>query len=366
VNDRREDVPDVTALVASVVHEIRGALQTITSLSELLERDPDRDDRVAAAARLRRAALRARRFAQDLIDVARPLSIEWSDCDIRELLLDAVDACPPSENESVALTLDLPPELPPLRADPLRALQILSNLVTNARDSTARKGGSGSIILRVRIVADTCVIDVEDDGIGVPDALLPRLFTPFASGHRNGTGLGLWISRRLAEAMGGALRHEARPAGGAVFTLGLPVGRTDAPAPTRVESPQRRTLDVMIIDDDVELLETYAAVLEHAGHRVRAFTRGRDALATLKKVVPDVIVCDVRLPDIDGPDVLRAIRETHPAVESRLIFATGDAGTGSLAALIPPGPHQLLEKPFELEALEAAIARAAARTRDSG
>ncbi len=358
IPEHDEPTIPVNALVGSVVHEIRGALQTITSLSELLERDPDRDDRLAAASRIHRAASRARRFAQDLLDVARPLVIELRNINVREVILDAIDAAPPPEGDSVALNLEVPTESPRAFADPLRLLQILTNLITNARESTSRSTGPRTIALRVVDKGANVEIEVEDDGEGVPPEIERSLFMPFATGKPGGTGLGLWLSNRLATAMGAKLIHERPTNGGARFRLSLlPVELAEGAA-SRAQTESSRTLDILIIDDDVELLETYTVVLEHSGHRVRGVTRGRDALKCLEAVIPDAIICDVRLPDLQGPEFLAEVLVRYPNLASRIIFATGDAGSGTSAASIPKGAHQLLEKPFELEALERAIAHA--------
>jgi two-component system NtrC family sensor kinase len=216
--------------------------------------------------------------------------------------------------------------------------------------------------------ATPCVaLRVRDNGPGVPPAARTRLFEPFFTTKPEGlgTGLGLSVSRSLAQEHGGELVLE--PDGeesGASFLLTLPL----APPAAEAAPPQgsagagaARELRVLVVDDEVEIADLLRTFLEEAGHEVATAESGLVALELLGMAQFDAIVSDLRMPDMDGAELWRHVRERHPALAERMLFVTGDTLSASAQAFLDRSGCERLDKPFGKDALLAHLAAAMKR-----
>lgn len=363
-------------LVAAVAHDLGGPLQTVVTLAEVLERDPDRSDREEAASRILRAALRCRLLVQDLLSYSRPQSPRPDPLRVEDAIMEALELDPFAGVGEIQVNLDHTRSIPGVRADRHRLTQVFVNLISNARQATIDlQGSSRAVRVRLAVLSgDDSRLDVpverqvvqvaiEDDGPGIPPDLRERIFEPFVSTKPAGvgTGLGLSICRELLAAIGGALYLDPSYSSGARFVVELPAALApivaadpEPPARAPTTPPGRR---VLLIDDDRDVLETYEVILAMEGHQIRSCYRGRDALAALEQDDFDVIVCDVRLPDIPGPELQQILAETRPDLASRVIFATGDVLSESSQAFLAETPNPVLYKPFRIEDLLRAMDR---------
>jgi len=254
-------------------------------------------------------------------------------------------------------------EVGPADADPSRLVQVFTNLVRNAFESLG-EGAGGRVpilILGLRPIGDDQVAaEVIDNGPGIAPDMRERIFEPFFTTKRYGTGagLGLAISRSLVQALGGSLEVRCEPAATA-FTVTLPRWRRSAQVAVTAR-PTTGRLRVMVIDDEISIGRTIDSIFEDQ-HDVVVTTSARDALAQLEQGLTfDVILCDVVMPGASGVDFYEQLRTVRPELCERVVFMTGatlgsDQGR-SLAAL----PNAVLEKPFDLDRLEAMLAAATA------
>jgi two-component system NtrC family sensor kinase len=348
----------------------------VVNLAEVLERDPDRRDREEAASRILRAALRCRLLVQDLLSYSRPQPARPDPLRVEDAIIEAMELDPFSGVGEIQVSLDHSQAIPGVRADRHRLTQVLVNLISNARQATIDAPGSSRAV-RIRLAvlngqesrldlpAERRVVQVavEDDGPGIPDDLRDRIFDPFVSTKPAGvgTGLGLSICRELLAAMEGTLYLDGSYPGGARFVVELPaaaapvVAAESRPPTSAPAAPEGRR--VLLIDDDRDVLETYEVILAMEGHHVRSCHRGRDALAALEQDDFDVILCDLRLPDIPGPELLAILEGIRPELASRVIFATGDVMSDSSQAFLAETPNPVLYKPFRIEDLLRAMER---------
>jgi PAS domain S-box-containing protein len=267
-----------------------------------------------------------------------------------------------------------PDTSPKLIADPTRLRQILLNLLGNAVKFT----NQGTIELRLRTLADGSALRIEaaDTGPGISAEQRHRLFQDFdrlgieATGEIEGAGLGLALSAWLATLMGGRLGHDDNPAGGSVFWLELPLDTVavspsldmapgfDAPERQTVLAPDR-ILHVLVVDDVLMNRDIAGSFLRAAGHQAICVEGGAEAVAAAASTDFDVVLMDVRMPEMDGLEATRRIRALEGARGRVPIVAlTAQAFTDQIAECRKAGMDSHLAKPFDPETLLAAVVQA--------
>jgi CheY-like chemotaxis protein/two-component sensor histidine kinase len=271
----------------------------------------------------------------DLLDVSRiarghvELRRKW--VDVVSIVGAAVDVARPLlEHKGHALALDLPREPLNLGADPVRLTQILSNLLTNAAKYTDR---GGSIRVSARREGDHVTISVRDNGIGIPPAMVPRLFQLFAQAEtalnrsEGGLGVGLALVKGFVQLHGGTVEARSEgPGTGSEFIVRLPVGsepREERSAPGHAGASTSKRLRVLVADDNVDAAETCAMLLRLWDHEVEVAHTGRDALARAESFQPQVALIDIGMPQLNGYQVAEAIRAQPWGRRTRLVAVTG-------------------------------------------
>jgi two-component system nitrogen regulation sensor histidine kinase GlnL len=224
---------DFEALAAGLAHEIKNPLAGLQGSAELLAREAEGPAREYAAV-IAREAKRVDGLVRELLDLARPAALQTGPVDVHDVVGDVLvlaKGIPGADR--VAFVERYDPSLPPVLGDEEKLTQVVLNLVRNALDALANRPDpvitfeTGVASLRVRSASGRtrplARISIRDNGPGIPEAMLHRLFTPFATSKPNGTGLGLAISRRIVDAHGGRIEVKNRPGGGAEATLYLPL-----------------------------------------------------------------------------------------------------------------------------------------------
>ena len=354
--------------LAMLGHELRNPLSAIANAARLLER-VDRDDPAArqALAVINRQAAHQGRLLDDLLDVARVLTgkiplvrapLDLADCVGRAL--GALTAA--GKTARHAIETELRPAW--VNGDAARLEQIVANLVGNALKFTA---AGGTIRISTARTVDGAVIRVQDSGVGIAPALLPRIFDLFAQGEQDparpagGLGIGLTLVRRLAELHGGTAEAESAGEGrGAAFTIRLPAIEQPVPATTaRVEPTRAQARRVLVVEDNNDVREMLEAVLATEGHEVGSAADGGAALEAAARLRPDVAIVDIGLPGTDGYQVARALRAQH-GPRLRLIALTGYGLAEDRKRSSESGFEAHLVKPVDLVRLAALVGGAAA------
>ncbi|HEU4383388.1 MAG TPA: ATP-binding protein [Anaeromyxobacteraceae bacterium] len=229
----REHALDFEALAAGLAHEIKNPLAGLQGSAELLAREAEGSSRAYALV-IAREAKRVDGLVRELLDLARPAALQTGPVNVHSVLGDVLLlARGLPGGEKVAYTQRFDPSLPPVLGDGEKLTQVLLNLVRNAIDAV-RESGDPEVVfetavapLRLRAASGRtrplARVSVLDNGPGIAEAMLPRLFTPFATSKPHGTGLGLAVSRRIVEAHGGRIEVKNRPGRGAEASLFLPL-----------------------------------------------------------------------------------------------------------------------------------------------
>ena len=355
--------------LATLSHELRTPLTPVLLTVSLMESNPDlpadlRED----VALIRRNVELESRLISDLLDLTRiergKLQLDAADVDLHLIVRSAIDIC--QREASAKLNVELRATRHTVRGDGTRLQQIFWNLINNAQKFTKPEG---TITVRSYDAPGGSIrVEVADTGAGIDAAVLPRLFNAFEQGEvravrqQAGLGLGLTISRRLAEAHGGTITAASAGRGrGATFTVELPVvARFEPDVPrTRTTSAERSTppLAVLLVEDHEATLAVMTKLLRGLGHRVTGVSTVASATAAANQDRFDVIISDLGLPDGSGLDVMRQLREQYAG---RAIALTGYGMESDVVASRDAGFTEHLTKPVDLGALQAAIHRVAA------
>jgi PAS domain S-box-containing protein len=350
--------------LAMLGHELRNPLAAISNAQYVLERQPNPDPLVL---RLRevigRQTRHLSRLVDDLLDVARvtqgKVEIRKEPVELAQIVTRAVEASQTViDDRRLTLALTLPPGPVPLEADATRLEQVIVNLLSNAAKYTD-PGGHVALDVEVSGGPDdgpvparpTAVIRVRDTGIGIAADVLPHVFDLFVQSDRaldrsqGGLGIGLTLVKSLVQMHDGSVEaHSGGPGQGSEFVVRLPVLRSsefrvpssgggtpvlggfDSELSTRnLELPAQHR-KVLVVDDNEDAAETVAELVELWGHTVQVAHNGRQALEVMQTYHPDVVLCDIGMPGMDGYEVAQRVRAAPPP---------GENGT-------EPGPRPLL------------------------
>jgi CheY-like chemotaxis protein len=283
-----------------------------------------------------------------------------------ELLQEVMDMVSMRAGQSgIALRLDCAGTPPTARVDGTKLRQVLLNLMSNAVKFTPQ----GEITLRVRgerqeADAWKLAFAVIDNGIGIAAADQERIFEPFiqaeGEGAKEGTGLGLTISREFVRLLGGRLTLQSAPGQGSVFSFSIPVQAAGLPPPAlggevAALAPEQRGKRILVVDDNADGCALLVNLLAPLGFLVEAVSDGAGALAAITLWQPELILMDWRMPGLDGLEVTRLVRSRPGLVQPRIVMLTASAFEEEKQAALAAGADEFLRKPVEQEKLYIAL-----------
>ena len=355
---RTERMACLGATLAGVAHELNNPLAAILGFTQLLlKKETDEESRLALET-IDHEAARAGRIVRDLLTLARKPDAERRG---RINLNDVVGYIVGTrryalETHGIACIATLDPTLPVVVGDRAQLEQVVLNLLNNAEQAIRSSGGhAGMVSIRTRGEGAAVVLEVEDDGPGIPDETRDRIWEPFwtTKALGAGTGLGLTVVRDIVATHGGEISMtrpaEARERAGARFIVRLPAlcHRTGAVAEPRETAS--RALDVLVVDADFQSAGFLTAFLSSRGHAALAAQSVEYALRLAEHLTFDAVICDSSL--AAGTAVLGALRSAAGCADARFIVAAGDAAsTARLPFPLPPAT-ELVMRPYDLEEL---------------
>ncbi|WP_339915036.1 ATP-binding protein [uncultured Brevundimonas sp.] len=366
--------------LAVVSHEIRTPMNAVISAANLLRRTRLNGRQREHVTMLADAGDVLMGLLNDVLDFSKieagKMQLEMSEMDVRERLnLLGRLWEPRAAANGVQLKVVVAPEVPAcVLADPLRVQQILFNLLSNAVKFT----GEGEILVSADWNAGTqsLSIRVRDSGCGIPAERLAEVFNSFEQADAGttrrfgGTGLGLTISRRLIELMGGRLTVESVEGEGSVFTMTLPVQPVTQTVPaSRPVTPDVGSLvgrSILAVDDHEVNRRILKLLLEPHGCRLTLAENGAEAVEIAAVEPFDAILMDMQMPVMDGLEASRHLRLGGANMDTPVIALTANALETHRDAWEAAGVHTFLTKPIDPEALATALARACADGRRDG
>jgi two-component system NtrC family sensor kinase len=350
-------------LVSGVAHELNNPLAAILLFAEDLlanERPPEEREALGIIAE---QARRSRAIVRDLLSFVGNRDVTRAPIAIETLLVEIARALEPRVSAlSIELHVEVPHHNDVIVVDGAGIEQIITNLVVNAGQAT---GPGGNVWVRARPDGDDYLFEVVDDGPGLDKDALPRIFEPFFTtkpmGH--GTGLGLSVSLGIAEQHGGTIiaeNRDPREGSGARVVLRVPRGAPAVPvAPPVSDRPQsgnpvdRRR--VLIVDDEATIRHALSRFYTRRGWAASESENGAQALHRLVDAaeVFDLIISDVKMPELSGIELHAALEALRPDILGRLVFCTGEMQSEAVADFFARTGCRVLLKPFDLKTLAA-------------
>ena len=371
IADRRKD-----EFLAMLAHELRNPLAPISAAADLLKLGNIDEDGIRLTSEIiSRQVRHLTRLVDDLIDVSRVsrgiVELEMVPVEIHTVVMDAVEQVNPLILRlGHRFVLDLAPETVQVSGDAKRLVQVMTNLLANAAKYTPE---GGNIRLALRVENNKIKLTVYDDGVGLGDDLIHHIFDLFVQAERTpdrsagGLGMGLTLVKSLVELHGGEVGcFSAGPGCGSSFTVTLPLLVTREivlpviPAtgpPINAEKP----LFIMIVDDNVDVTVMIKMVLESRGHRVIVEHSSRIAIERARIETPDICLLDIGLPEIDGNELARRLRNQKETAATCLIALTGYGQEQDRITSLAAGFNEHMVKPVDMDSLEVLMHRFATR-----
>jgi two-component system NtrC family sensor kinase len=351
--------------VSGVAHELNNPLATILSWAERLsERALDETSKRGVEVILGEAE-RAARIVRNLLTFARKRPSTRAMIDLNQVVRETLALRVYEQRvNNIEIHTALASGLPQVFADAHQIQQVLLNLVINAEQAMLTAHNRGALVLRTWHDAEqnSVVLEVSDDGPGVPPEVRSKIFDPFFTTKDigKGTGLGLTVAYAIVQEHGGRIRLESPEGRGASFAVELPVSTIEAssaPAP-RPSLPSMEAVQgasVLLVEDERLLAAAVADALSEAGLKVEHAGDGEEALARVRQRDYDVVICDLKLPRVSGMMLYRAIAAATPELARRVIFVTGDAAATDAERFLAESGCRWLVKPFRIGDLLRAV-----------
>ncbi|HXI49431.1 MAG TPA: ATP-binding protein [Steroidobacteraceae bacterium] len=369
--DRRKD-----EFLATLAHELRNPLAPIrTGLQALARPGGDGAGGTVIRAIMERQLSQMVRLIDDLLDVSRISSgkvvLQRTRVDLRAIAELAIEASQPF---IAAGQHDFAAELPVgpvwVDGDASRLSQVISNLLNNAAKYTSE---GGKLRLSLSIDEMHAIVRVQDNGVGIPPEMLNEVFDMFTQVNRTldrsqgGLGIGLSLVRRLTEMHGGDVSAESAGLGhGSTFTVRIPILAAADLAPkghetTSREQPKCPGLRVLVVDDIADVADVLKMLLDLEGFETRVAYSGVAALESARDFRPDVVICDIGLPEMDGHEIARRLRRDPDMAPAMLIALTGWGAEGEVRRTRESGFDFHLVKPVDANALLELLSHLAPR-----
>ncbi len=370
---RGQKLEAIGQLAGGIAHDFNNLLTVINGCSELLGQAlPAGHAGHDLVADIRRAGELATALTGQLLLFSRQRPVDLVPVDLNVAVADAVRLLGRVLGETVAVETRFDADLPTVRADIGLVHQVIVNLAVNARD--AMPGGGTIRVHTERVEDDGAVrarLAVVDTGIGMDDATQRKIFEPFFTTKDvwKGTGLGLATVYGIVQSLGGEIRFRSRPGHGTTFEIDLPAaGRTEDLPPPHAPSassddltpiPARGT--VLLVEDDAMVRMTAKRVLSKNGYLVLAADGVADAVRLAREAKTlDLLVSDVVMPQLSGPDVAALVRQFRPDV--RVIYMSGYTPEEIARQGIALGDGRFVQKPFTAESLMDGVRLAVSQT----
>jgi len=360
-----EKLAAVGTLAYGIAHEFNNILAGIMANAELglITGDPKQlKERFEIIVK---SSERGSSIANNLLPFARGKEAKKELIDITELLKSVLSITHRElEKRNIQIIEEFKP-VPKIYCDPGQFSEVFLNMITNARDAMLPKGGV--LTTQVEPDGDNIRIIFKDTGCGIPEEIKGRIFEPFvttkgALGKSDipGTGLGLFLSYGVVDSYKGKIEVESKVSKGTKFTILIPISKNLPLQPlieTRVESPReiQKRLKILLVDDEKPICISLKELLESRGHHVTTSLKAKEGLELFKKDRFDLVLSDITMPDMDGIELIKKIREQDQ--KSKIIVITGHIEKEKEEKAREAGADEVLIKPFKNELLYQAISK---------
>ncbi|HEY8565337.1 MAG TPA: ATP-binding protein [Beijerinckiaceae bacterium] len=342
------------SLLAGVAHELNNPLSVVLAQTALLKETATDARTAERGERIYTAAERCARIVRSFLAIARQRTPEYAAVPFGQVLRTSLELTSYGLRSSgIGLEIDLAPNLPPVWGDADQLGQVVMNLVVNAQQALQERRSDR----RLRIAAQPdgagwVRVTVADNGPGIPDAIRSKIFDPFFTTKPvgKGTGVGLSVCLGIVQSHGGSLRAEESAGGGATFVMLLPTAQAEgasavtAPMPEEIPAPSPTA--ILIVDDEPDIAQLLSEIVAPMASRVDIAENGAVALRYLREHPYHLVMSDLRMPELDGPGLLRELRGLKLPQPPAVLFITGDTLHHNLESFLDEIGSPVIEKPF--------------------
>ncbi|MBI5232782.1 MAG: response regulator [Deltaproteobacteria bacterium] len=363
-----EKMSSIGKFVAGIAHELNNPLMGIMGFTQLLLEMPGEKKLVDVRDKLTKIyneSTRTAKLVQGLLTFGREKKSEKRLYNINDIIKDTVELERHHlDSNSIGLVMKLETNLLPVFIDTYQMQQVFINIINNAIDAMVHAGAVIKMIeIETRLEKRHVLIIFKDSGPGIPDDIKAKIFDPFFTTKEvgKGTGLGLSISHGIIEEHGGDIVVDSPlNNGGTVFTISLPVAANDRGAAAPQKKPEPVLMEtvcsdktILIVDDESSIREALSQSLEYEGFKVETATDGFCALELLANKRFDVVITDIKMPNMNGMELYSKIADIDQRLKDKIILLTGDVlsrdikeflqNTGAPYMLKPFDPRELVE-----------------------
>jgi len=361
-----EKLAAIGKLVAGVAHELNNPLTAIIGIAQLLQSRQIGTDVEQDLDRLVSEAHRAGKIVRSLLDFSRQQRPERSPVIVDDVLDSTLKILAYElQSRNIESRISLAGNLPPTMADANQLQQVFVNLVSNAYEAMQEAGSGGILRVTSELVQERWIrVSVEDDGPGIPANLQDRIFDPFLTTKSpgKGTGLGLSVCHGIISEHGGQIWVESTEGKGARFYVQIPVVPAESKSSEHKHTNQLPLTDsttsrILVVEDDQAVRAMLVRVLQQAGFPVTTSVDGADALEKIEVQKYELIICDIRMPRLDGIELYKRLQQQSSEAAERMLFITGDTISEQTIGFFKENRIPFLGKPFEIGELLDTVQR---------
>lgn len=365
-----ERLSAIGQLVSGVAHELNNPLAIILGYAQLVQRMSDASPRIVECLKkLEEATFRCQRIVHHLAMFAQKHQVEKRYVNVNDVIQSVLDVrMDQLVLDHIEVITQLDPHLLTVSADYQQLQQVFLSIINNAQESLLTRSSPGRTLrIETQRPDDTIVIRFIDNGPGIAAAYLPRVFEPFFTTKEFGQGIGLGLSvcYGIIKEHQGNIEVSSSAGAGATFAITLPVYKdsdqlTLSVLPETAPRPKRYRL--LVIDDEPSIVEILSMALRQDGYEVDATTSGVEGLKRAVAEAYDLLLLDIRLPDIDGITLYQQLRDARPDLALHTIFITGDTVGEHTWAFLEQTGNPTLTKPFDIDDVRRLVAKTVSGT----
>jgi signal transduction histidine kinase/ActR/RegA family two-component response regulator len=348
-------------VVAGIAHELNNPLTIVIGNIQLMLMRERNEKNVESLSRIQDGAERASKIVKNLLTFARQEKPERKLTNVNTVIRKSIELRSYELRvNNIEVSTELDENLPDTMADSHQLQQVFLNLIVNAEHAMLEAHSKGLLRIRTRRDEGKILIFFSDDGPGIPSENLRRVFEPFFTTKAvgKGTGLGLSICQGIIVEHGGRIDVESTIGRGTTFAIELPIQKWVPQTPASVPAVRKgigARRRILVIEDEVQIRQLLQDILNSLGHQVEVAANGRIALDMVDEKNYDLILSDVKMPELSGPEFYAAIKRKGIALERKVVFVTGDLMNPETLQFVESTGRPWLGKPFDIDSITKTI-----------
>jgi signal transduction histidine kinase len=358
-----EKLSAVGEFVAGVAHELNNPLTALIGFAELVQMSDVDGDTRSSLKRISNSAERCHKIVQSLLSFARQHPPERKLTNINAIIDSVVEILIYElRTNNIEVVRELSPQLPRLLVDPHQIQQVFLNIVNNARQAIESHRSRGVVRISSRAEGRRVRVRFQDDGPGISEENLRKIFNPFFTTKPvgKGTGLGLSLSYGIIQEHGGIISAESTPGQGTTFIIDLPITNQSETViqetvPALPPPARGKGRKVLVVDDEEDILTFVNEILRRGGYKIQTAADGESALRHLGRERFDLVISDWKMPGLGGQELYQRLLETDPQTAAKMIFMTGDVLSETTEKYLSDQGKTCLAKPFSMAEFQRVV-----------